>query len=279
MKKKVGVKREKKGRNTNQLQFLQKDVMRQVWKHQYAWPFHKPVDAAKLNIPDYYDIIKQPMDLGLIKKKLDMQDYMSAKECIEDFKLVFNNCYYYNKPGEDVVVMAEAVHKFFNERLAMMPPEEYEIIPSSQPVVKKATSTHDTPAAEGEPSAKREKRTRAQATAADSTQPNLTSHAPEMDFVNSDPSAIRPPPFPSDMASLPVSSMLITSTESTPVQPIERTPNIVKSGVKRKKADTTTPAMPVAGESLVSPLLPAKIPVRRESSQRKTKKPVKDLPI
>ena len=44
-------KREKKGRNTNQLQFLQKTVLRQIQKHEFAWPFAKPVDAVKLRIP------------------------------------------------------------------------------------------------------------------------------------------------------------------------------------------------------------------------------------
>ena len=40
------------------------------------------------------------MDFGTVKKKLDRVDYMNAQECIEDFKLVWNNCYKYNKPGE-----------------------------------------------------------------------------------------------------------------------------------------------------------------------------------
>lgn len=39
------------GRVTNQLQFLQKTVLKAVWKHQFAWPFQQPVDAKKLNLP------------------------------------------------------------------------------------------------------------------------------------------------------------------------------------------------------------------------------------
>ena len=46
------------GRNTNQLQYLKNVVMKAVWKHQFGWPFHTPVDALKLNIPDYHKIIK-----------------------------------------------------------------------------------------------------------------------------------------------------------------------------------------------------------------------------
>lgn len=39
------------GRLTNQLQYLLKTVMKAVWKHQFAWPFHQPVDASKLKLP------------------------------------------------------------------------------------------------------------------------------------------------------------------------------------------------------------------------------------
>lgn len=42
------------GRMTNQLQFLQKGVLKPVWKHQFAWPFQQPVDAKKLNLPVRY---------------------------------------------------------------------------------------------------------------------------------------------------------------------------------------------------------------------------------
>jgi hypothetical protein len=44
----------KRGRQTNQLQYLHKVVlMKGVWKHHFAWPFHCPVDPAKLGLPVY----------------------------------------------------------------------------------------------------------------------------------------------------------------------------------------------------------------------------------
>ncbi|XP_076654020.1 homeotic protein female sterile isoform X3 [Halictus rubicundus] len=115
------------GRVTNQLQFLQKGVLKPVWKHQFAWPFQQPVDAKKLNLPDYHKIIKQPMDLGTIKKRLENTYYWSGKECIQDFNTMFTNCYVYNKPGEDVVVMAQALEKLFLTKVAQMPKDEVEL--------------------------------------------------------------------------------------------------------------------------------------------------------
>lgn len=115
------------GRVTNQLQYIQKQVMKTVWKHQFAWPFHQPVDAMKLNLPDYHKIIKHPMDLGTIKKRLENKYYWSAKECIQDFNTMFTNCYVYNKPGEDVVLMAQTLEKIFLTKVAAMPKDENEV--------------------------------------------------------------------------------------------------------------------------------------------------------
>jgi bromodomain-containing protein 4 len=53
------------------------------------------------------------MDLGTIKKRLENNYYWCADECIQDFSAMFSNCYAYNKPGEDVVVMAQTLEKLF----------------------------------------------------------------------------------------------------------------------------------------------------------------------
>merc|ERR1711976_985685 len=119
----------KPGRMTNQLQYLQKVVLKALWKHQFSWPFHSPVDAVKLNLPDYYKIIKNPMDMGTIKKRLESNFYHSAQECIQDWNQMFTNCYTYNKPGEDITVMCQTVEKQFVQKLSGMPPEEVELQP------------------------------------------------------------------------------------------------------------------------------------------------------
>ncbi|NXG48532.1 BRDT protein, partial [Psilopogon haemacephalus] len=116
------------GYQTNQLQYIQRVVMKAIWKHNFSWPFHQPVDAAALNLPDYYSIIKKPMDLSTIKKRLEHNYYTKAAECIEDFKTMFLNCYIYNKPGDDVVFMAQELEKVFMQKIAQMPPEERLVI-------------------------------------------------------------------------------------------------------------------------------------------------------
>ncbi|MED6261095.1 Bromodomain-containing protein 2 [Characodon lateralis] len=116
-------------RMTNQLQYLQKTLIKCLWRHHFAWPFHEPVDAYRLNLPDYYKIIKQPMDMGTIKKRLENNFYQSAGECIQDFNTMFTNCYIYNKPTDDIVLMAQSLEKLFLQKVAQMPQEEVELPP------------------------------------------------------------------------------------------------------------------------------------------------------
>ena len=51
------------------------------------------------------------MDMGTIKKRLENNYYFSASECIADFNQMFTNTYIYNRPGEDIVLMAQTIEK------------------------------------------------------------------------------------------------------------------------------------------------------------------------
>lgn len=65
-------------------------------KHTSSWIFLEPVDPIKLNIPDYFDIVKEPMDLSTIRTKLNSNQYMRATEFVRDVTLMFDNCILYN---------------------------------------------------------------------------------------------------------------------------------------------------------------------------------------
>ena len=101
--------------------------MKQMMQHRLSWPFRKPVDAVKLKVPNYYEIIKEPMDFGTIQKKLKQDEYSSAKECIKDFNRVFTNCYIFNQPDDEVVAAAKDLEKFFLAKLKDMPEIEWEV--------------------------------------------------------------------------------------------------------------------------------------------------------
>lgn len=84
----------------------------------YSAPFLTPVDPVALNIPDYFKIIKKPMDVGSIQDKLDSGQYENAKEFESDFRQIFTNCYKFNPDGNAVRLMGNQYEELFNAEWA-----------------------------------------------------------------------------------------------------------------------------------------------------------------
>lgn len=82
--------------------------------------FLEPVDPEMLRIPDYFDIIKAPMDLGTVNKRLEAAQYRSVDDFIADVRLVWKNAYLYNKAGHAVHTAAKRCESEFEEKLAVL---------------------------------------------------------------------------------------------------------------------------------------------------------------
>ncbi|KAJ8642713.1 hypothetical protein MRB53_004461 [Persea americana] len=91
-------------------------LLKRLMSHQHGWVFNTPVDVVKLNIPDYFTIIKHPMDLGTIQSKIASGAYSSPRGFAGDVRLTFSNAMTYNPPGNDVHAMADTLSKFFEMR-------------------------------------------------------------------------------------------------------------------------------------------------------------------
>ncbi|KAL4349086.1 hypothetical protein AHAS_Ahas10G0006800 [Arachis hypogaea] len=91
-------------------------VLKSLTSHRYSWVFSKPVDPVALNIPDYFTIISEPMDLGTIKSKLEKNIYSSIEEFATDVRLTFSNAMTYNPPNNDVHLMAKELSKVFEKK-------------------------------------------------------------------------------------------------------------------------------------------------------------------
>lgn len=89
-----------------QLQDIMRDVRqlitRRLWGKKECLPFKEPVDPVKLNIPDYHNYVKYPMDVGTVRKKLEQGQYRTPLEVRDDLRLVWRNCATYNPPGHVV---------------------------------------------------------------------------------------------------------------------------------------------------------------------------------
>ncbi|KAJ9612802.1 uncharacterized protein PV06_08437 [Exophiala oligosperma] len=80
--------------------------------------FTHPVDPVALNIPTYFQIIKKPMDLSLVRTKLTNNAYEKAKDFEEDVRLIFKNCYKFNPEGDLVNSAGHQLEDLFNKKWA-----------------------------------------------------------------------------------------------------------------------------------------------------------------
>lgn len=71
-------------------------------------------------MPDYFEKVKKPMDLGTIKRKMDAGDYNTAEEFEADVKQIFENCYAYWGRTHEMSAAAERFQKSFEEKYAEM---------------------------------------------------------------------------------------------------------------------------------------------------------------
>ncbi|WJX84305.1 DeSI-like protein hag1 [Trifolium repens] len=83
--------------NLKHLTQLMRSLLKSMLEHADAWPFKEPVDAR--DVPDYYEIIKDPMDLKTMSKRVESEQYYVTFEMfVEDVKRMFSNARTYNSP-------------------------------------------------------------------------------------------------------------------------------------------------------------------------------------
>mmetsp|Transcript_24888 Transcript_24888/g.77468 ORF Transcript_24888/g.77468 Transcript_24888/m.77468 type:complete len:403 (+) Transcript_24888:2-1210(+) len=72
-------------------------VLKELLAHQDAWPFLSSVDVSEA--PDYYDVIKAPVDLAMIQRRISLGTYRTLRQFAADVRQMCKNCRTYN--GED----------------------------------------------------------------------------------------------------------------------------------------------------------------------------------
>ena len=103
------------GPNYNQLLHLLNDLQ----NNSNAWPFQQPVN--KDEVADYYDVIKEPMDLATMEEKHEKDLYPGPEDFIRDAKLIFNNCRRYNIESTPYAKAANRLEKFMWTKIKEIP--------------------------------------------------------------------------------------------------------------------------------------------------------------
>uniref|UniRef100_A0A671KD35 Nucleosome-remodeling factor subunit BPTF-like n=1 Tax=Sinocyclocheilus anshuiensis TaxID=1608454 RepID=A0A671KD35_9TELE len=92
-----------------------KRILRSLQSHKMAWPFLEPVDPN--DAPDYYGIIKEPMDLSTMEERIQKRFYSKLTEFVADVTKIFDNCRYYNPSDSPFYQCAEFLESFFVQKL------------------------------------------------------------------------------------------------------------------------------------------------------------------
>ncbi|KAK1798119.1 hypothetical protein P4O66_000614 [Electrophorus voltai] len=90
-------------------------ILRSLQAHKMAWPFLEPVDPN--DAPDYYGVIKEPMDLSTMEERLLKRYYSKLTEYVADMTKIFDNCRYYNPSDSPFYQCAEVLETFFVQKL------------------------------------------------------------------------------------------------------------------------------------------------------------------
>lgn len=96
----------------NKIPLILMEIINTVWNNPLSLAFRRPVDYEKLNLYDYPMIIKCPMDLSTIKKKIKLGKYEQIRDFIKDLTLVWENCKTYNREDSAIYAAAKELQEF-----------------------------------------------------------------------------------------------------------------------------------------------------------------------
>ena len=85
--------------------------------HPVSKLFSHRIDEIIDQAPGYYEIIKNPMDLGTIMEKVENGMYKNMKEWISDVNLVWSNSILYNTENSYIAIAAHHLQDIFKKEL------------------------------------------------------------------------------------------------------------------------------------------------------------------
>ena len=90
-------------------------VLNQLCSHRSSDPFLEPVNPIAQGLHDYTSIVKDPMDLGTIRKKLKGKEYLKISQFVADVRKVFSNSCLYNQKASQVYLMTLEMSEYFEK--------------------------------------------------------------------------------------------------------------------------------------------------------------------
>ncbi len=106
-------------------------LLQMIKRHKCSGPFLEPVEPEALGIPDYFDIIEDPMDLSLVEKKLKSGAYTNSAQFGADMRLIWANSMTYNGQDTDIHMMTIDIKHYFERMFKELDNQEMFLPPGS----------------------------------------------------------------------------------------------------------------------------------------------------
>ena len=91
-------------------------------------PFRHPVDPEVEKMPNYFDVVKTPMDLTTISQKVHSGAYNDGSEFERDIRQIHKNCYEYWTKEDPIWKQCQDFENYFNTQWG----ERYKWTPGSK---------------------------------------------------------------------------------------------------------------------------------------------------
>jgi histone acetyltransferase len=96
-------------------------ILEQLVAHKASWPFQVPV--KKEEVPDYFEVIKDPIDFRTIRERLLQGHYTNKKLFVADVNRIFTNARTYNVKNTIYYKYANELESYANEILVNLKDE------------------------------------------------------------------------------------------------------------------------------------------------------------
>lgn len=96
-------------------------LLLRLYCNELSTDFQEPITPSSM--PEYSEIIKTPMDLSVVRSKLEDSQYKSTEDFVADVRLIFKNCATFHKEDTEMASVGANLESFFEEQLKLLYPE------------------------------------------------------------------------------------------------------------------------------------------------------------
>ena len=101
-------------------------LMSDLYQWKISFVFRSKVDPEGDDVPDYFDVVKQPMDLDTVKATLLDDKYADVESFLSDLRLICTNAELYFGPEAVMTFMAQEMLQYIDKQAenAHLSPEQ-----------------------------------------------------------------------------------------------------------------------------------------------------------